>query len=150
MSEHTPTAKLDLAKNTFRIAIVQAEFNGELTDAQTASAQACAQEYGIPTEVFHVAGAFEIPQLIDQLALQKQFDGFVAIGCLIKGETTHFEVISQAASQGVMQVSLAHHVPVGFGIITALTIEQARARVAIGHDAMRAVLMTLSPRIHTL
>jgi len=142
--EHKTPLILPNAGAGIRLAVVRAECNSAITTAQKESAKQCAAEYAVACDFFDVAGAFELPQLIDQLVRTKQYDGFVAVGCLIKGETTHFEVISEAVSSAIMQLSLTHHIPIGFGVITALTQQQAADRVWIGYDATYAVLQTLS------
>lgn len=147
MSTRERKNPLAIEHGRFRVGIVQAQFNSDLTHAQVTAAQECAKEYGVQTDVFLVAGAFEIPQVLDRLARSGSYDALVGIGCLIKGSTTHFEVISSAVSSGMMQVSLTWHMPVGFGVITALTREQAEERTWIGYDAMYAVLQSLSQNI---
>ena len=84
--------------------------------------------------LFQVPGAFEIPLAAKQAALSKRFDAIVAIGCVIRGETAHFEYISHVASTGIAQVSLETGVPVTFGVLTVDTDEQAMARSVPGGD----------------
>jgi 6,7-dimethyl-8-ribityllumazine synthase len=79
-----------------------------------------------------VPGAFEIPVAARRLAQTGQYDAIIALGCLIKGETMHFEYIASAASQGIMDVSTSTGVPVAFGVLTAMTDEQAEIRSAPG------------------
>lgn len=83
-----------------------------------------------PSNVFttYVPGAFEIPLTAKFLAASKRFDVIICLGCVIKGETMHFEYISQAASSGIMQVQLETMVPMIFGVLTVLNKEQAIAR----------------------
>lgn len=137
---------LTLPKGTAHIALVQSLFNSDITHKQLVEAQRCAQEYGVSFDVFTAAGAFELPQVIDTLIVPRHYDAAVAIGCLIKGDTAHFEMIASAVSHGLMEVSLRHHLPIGFGVITACTREQAELRTWIGYDATYAVLHTLSQR----
>ncbi len=145
MAQREEKLKLTLPPNHgFRIAIVQSQFNSDITNAECLEAQRCAAEYGVSTVVFTVTGSFELPQVIDQLVVSKHYDGFVAIGCLIKGETIHFELLAHSVAEGLMTVALTHHVPVGFGVITALTSAQAQERTSIGYDATYAVLQTLT------
>jgi 6,7-dimethyl-8-ribityllumazine synthase len=97
--------------------------------------------------VLHVPGAFEIPLAAKKAAQSGKFDGIVAIGCVIRGETAHFEYISQVASAGISQVGLETGVPVAFGVLTVDTDEQAMARSQPGpenkgfHAAQSAVEM---------
>lgn len=93
-----------------------------------------------------VPGVFEIPYLISKE--MKNYDAFVALGCVIKGETPHFELISSAVTNGIMNLSITHKKPIGNGIITCLNEKQALERADPkkknkGGEAVRAVLMTL-------
>ncbi len=84
--------------------------------------------------VVRVPGAFEIPLTAMRLAETGQFDAVVAIGCLIKGDTMHFEYIASACSQGIVQASTATGVPIAFGVLTTLTEDQALARSTPGPE----------------
>lgn len=84
--------------------------------------------------MIRVPGAFEIPVAARQLAVSGEYDAVIALGCLIKGETMHFEYIAAAAAQGIMDVSTTTGVPVAFGVLTAMTDEQAEARAGAGPD----------------
>jgi 6,7-dimethyl-8-ribityllumazine synthase len=81
-----------------------------------------------------VPGAFEIPIAGQRLGESGEYDAIICLGCLIKGDTMHFEYISAAASQGIMDAAVAAGVPVAFGMLTALDDDQARARAADGPD----------------
>jgi 6,7-dimethyl-8-ribityllumazine synthase len=119
-----------------RFAIVVSHFNDEITagllkGAREALAEASVAENDIT--VIHVPGAFEIPVAARRAAEGGAVDAVICLGCLIKGETMHFEYIASAASQGIMDVSTSTGVPVAFGVLTAMTDEQAEARAADGH-----------------
>jgi 6,7-dimethyl-8-ribityllumazine synthase len=116
-----------------RIAIVASRFNSEITDRLLAGAQEALRGIADVT-LFQVPGAFEIPLAAKQAALTKRFDAIVAIGCVIRGETAHFEYISHVASTGIAQVGLETGVPVTFGVLTVDTDEQAMARSVPGGD----------------
>lgn len=79
-------------------------------------------------DVYHVPGAYEIPFAAKKLALSKKYGGIVCLGAVIKGETPHFEYISQYVSLGIGQVSLETCLPISFGVITTLTLKQAKDR----------------------
>lgn len=116
---------------TRRIAIVVSRFNEEVTSGLLAGARAQLSESGVEVPdaaVFDAPGAFEIPLIAQTLARSGRFDGIVCLGCVIKGDTAHFEYISQAASTGLMNASLATAVPLAFGILTTYTDEQAILR----------------------
>ncbi|AJY47555.1 6,7-dimethyl-8-ribityllumazine synthase [Martelella endophytica] len=116
-----------------RIAIVISRFNEKVTTGLLNGAKAELAERGAPVaeaDIFDVPGAFEIPLVAKKLAHTGKFAGVVCIGAVIKGETAHFEYISEAAAHGLMQVSLDTEIPVTFGILTTYTAEQAFARCA--------------------
>jgi len=90
-----------------------------------------------------VPGVFEIPVVISKNI--KKYDGFIALGCVIKGETPHFEFISQASINAIMKLSIEHKKPIGNGIITCLNKKQAIARSKIkGQEAAKAVVEVLN------
>jgi 6,7-dimethyl-8-ribityllumazine synthase len=116
-----------------KIAIVASRFNAEITERLIAGAQEALRGLA-EVSLFQVPGAFEIPLAAKQAALSKRFDAIVAIGCVIRGETAHFEYISHVASTGIAQVSLETGVPVTFGVLTVDTDEQAMLRSVPGGD----------------
>ena len=93
-------------------------------------------------KIINVPGVFEIPVTISKNL--KKFDAFVALGCVIKGQTPHFDFISQAATNGIMKLSIEYKKPIGNGIITCLNIRQAITRKKKGREAAQAVLSVLS------
>ena len=89
-----------------------------------------------------VPGVFEIPVVISKNI--KKYDGFIALGCVIKGETPHFDFISSATTNAIMKLSIEHKKPIGNGIITCLNMNQAKARSkSKGIEAAKAVLSVL-------
>lgn len=116
-------------------AIVVSRFNQEITTGLLAGARATLAEASVPAEdvtVVHVPGAFEIPQAARRLAESGRFDAIICVGCLIKGDTMHFEYIASAASQAIMDAAVSTGVPITFGVLTTLTEEQAHERAADG------------------
>ena len=89
-------------------------------------------------------GAFEIPVLISRNI--KSYDAFIAIGIIIKGETPNFNLISQAITNGIMELSILHKKPIGNAILTCLNLDQANKRVHKGDEAVKAVLDVLNPK----
>ena len=87
---------------------------------------------------------FEIPVTISKNI--KKFDGFIALGCVIKGQTPHFDFISQASTDAIMKLSINSRKPIGNGIITCLNMKQAKARKKKGAEAANAVLSVLSQK----
>jgi|TARA_A100001011_G_scaffold263745_1_gene272356 6,7-dimethyl-8-ribityllumazine synthase len=95
-------------------------------------------------KVIEVPGVFEIPVTISKNI--KKYDGFIALGCVIKGQTPHFDFISQASTDAIMQLSIDNKKPIGNGIITCLNLKQAKMRKKKGAEAMKAVLSVLSQK----
>ena len=94
--------------------------------------------------VIKVPGAFEIPVTISKNI--KKYDAFLALGCVIKGKTPHFDFISQASTNAIMNISVESKKPVGNGIITCLNMTQAKARKKKGAEAAEAVVSVLSQK----
>ena len=95
-----------------------------------------------PINLIKVPGVFEIPVIIAKNI--KKYDAFIALGCVIKGETPHFDFISKAAIDGIMRLSIESKKPIGNGIITCLNLKQALARRSKGEEAAIAVLSILN------
>ena len=95
-------------------------------------------------KIINVPGVFEIPISISKNI--KKFDAFIALGCVIKGETPHFDFISQATTDAIMRLSIESKKPIGNGIITCLNMAQAKARSKKGSEATKAVLSILSQK----
>ena len=95
-------------------------------------------------KILVVPGVFEIPVTISKNL--KKFDAFIALGCVIKGQTPHFDFISQASTNAIMNLSVVSKKPIGNGIITCLNSKQARARKNKGAEAADAILSVLSQK----
>ena len=93
-------------------------------------------------KTINVPGVFEIPVTISKNI--KKYDGFLALGCVIKGQTPHFDFISQSSTDAIMKLSIENRKPIGNGIITCLNMKQAIARKKKGREAAKAVLSVLS------
>ena len=93
-------------------------------------------------KTINVPGVFEIPITISKNI--KKYDAFLALGCVIKGQTSHFDFISQATTDGIMKLSIENKKPIGNGIITCLNMRQAIARKKKGREAAQAVISVLS------
>jgi 6,7-dimethyl-8-ribityllumazine synthase len=118
-----------------RFAIVVSRFNGEITEGLLAGARRALVEAQVRDEdvtIVRVPGAFEIPLAARVTAASGRFDAIVCIGCLIKGETMHFEYIAATACSGIAEAAADTGVPMALGVITTLTEEQARERAADG------------------
>ncbi|MBD1134486.1 6,7-dimethyl-8-ribityllumazine synthase [Candidatus Pelagibacter sp.] len=95
-------------------------------------------------KIIKVPGVFEIPVTISKNI--KKYDAFLALGCVIKGETPHFDFISQASTNAIMDLSINNQKPIGNGIITCLNMRQAKARKKKGAEAAQAVISILSQK----
>lgn len=115
--------------------IVEARFYDDLADELLAGATAALKAAGASWEVVTVPGALEIPAAI-AMAIKgdKSYAGFVALGCVIRGETRHYEIVSDESARGLMDLSVAFAVPIGNGILTCETEEQAWARARAGEQ----------------
>jgi len=141
-----------------RVAIVVARFNESITSGLLAGARERLAEAGVAGDavtVLHVPGAFEIPLMAHGLAASGRFNAVICLGCLIKGDTMHFEYIAAATAQGIMDAGLSTGIPVTFGVLTTLTDAQAEERAAPGpgnkgREAAQAALdmVTLLTDVH--
>ena len=137
------------ARKGARILIVEARYYDEIADALLAGAMKALQEAGAEVDRISVPGSLEIPGAI-AIAIDTAhwgrlpYDGAVALGCVIRGDTIHFEIVSQQSARGLMELSIAQRFPIGNGIITVDTEEQAWARARMeeqdkGGDAAREI-----------
>ena len=95
-------------------------------------------------KIIKVPGVFEIPVTISRNI--KKYDGFLALGCVIKGQTPHFDFISQATTDAIMKLSVENRKPIGNGIITCLNMKQAVVRKKKGREAAKAIMSILSQK----
>ena len=126
-----------------KILIVLANYYKDISDGLLKSALK-----NIPisnqVKIIKVPGVFEIPVTISKNL--KKFDAFLALGCVIKGQTPHFDFISQASTNAIMDISVSQKKPVGNGIITCLNMKQAKVRKSKGAEAAKAVISILSQK----
>lgn len=131
-----------------RLAIVRAEYNGEITRSLEAKCIEGLLECGCRREridTIAVPGCFEIPLAADRLAATKRYDALIALGAVIKGETLHFELVANECARGVMEVSLSRKIPVIFEVLATRNRRDALARAGNGRsnkgfEAARAAL----------
>ncbi|HYR42174.1 MAG TPA: 6,7-dimethyl-8-ribityllumazine synthase [Terriglobia bacterium] len=128
---------------SYRFAIVASEYNSVILDRLIAGAKRALKDQK-QVNLIRVPGSFEIPLAVKRAAISKKYDGIVALGCVLRGETPHFEYISRAVSDGLQQVALDTGIPVGFGVLTVDTVEQALDRSGEsgnkGFEAAKAAL----------
>ncbi len=136
-----------------RVALCVARFYEELAERLEEGAREALAEAGIAeVDVFDVLGAFELPLAAKYAADSGRYDAIVALGAVIRGETDHYDYVCGEAARGIQQVQLATGVPVGFGVLTVDSIDQARARVRggekrdTGAHAVQAALASLAIR----
>ena len=118
-----------------RIALVVSQYNAFVTDRLEAGARDTLVEAGVASssvETFTVPGAFELPQAAARLAQTGEWSAIVCLGCLIRGETPHFEYIAAATAHGIMRAAQETGVPIAFGVLTTNTAEEAIARASQG------------------
>ena len=132
-----------------KVAVVAASWHTQVMDGLVAGAERALAAYGISEpEVVRVPGTFELPVVAAALA-REGYDAVVALGVVIRGGTPHFDYVCSAATDGLTQVSVDHAMPVGFGVLTCDTEEQALDRAGLegsaedkGHEATSAALLT--------
>jgi 6,7-dimethyl-8-ribityllumazine synthase len=125
------------------VGVVVSRFNGEISNRLLESALEALQAAGVAEEritVMPVPGAFELPIGAMALAKTRRYSCVVALGCVVRGETAHFEYVAGEAASGLQLAGLETGVPVAFGVLTVETAEQAEARIEKGADAARAAL----------
>ena len=124
-----------------KILIVNANYYKDISNALLSSAQKSLPKL-TRIKIINVPGVFEIPVTISKNI--NKFDAFIVLGCVIKGETPHFDFISEASINAIMKLSINSKKPIGLGIITCLNLKQALARKKKGAEATKAVLSVLS------
>ena len=127
-----------------RIGIVQARFNASITDTLAAAATAELHALGVPADhitLVKVPGALEVPVALQAMAEANRYDALIALGCIIRGETYHFELVANESGAGVSRVSLDYQLPIANAIITTENMAQAVARqTEKGTDAARVAV----------
>jgi len=131
--DHPPAPLADATG--FRFALVVSRFNETITDSLRDAATAALKEAGAASvQVLTVPGAFEIPQAARAAADSGRFDAIVCLGCIIRGETPHFDYIASAVAHGITDAAADTGIPMAFGVLTTDTVEQATARSRPGPD----------------
>lgn len=148
MDERTKVIDGELNARGLRVGIVAAQFNNFIVDKLVDGAVDALLKHGAEPgeiEIVKVPGAFEMPLALKKMALARRYDALVALGCVIRGATPHFDYVAGEASRGVAQLSLTHDIPIGFGVLTVDTIEQAieRAGTKAGNKGVDAALSAI-------
>lgn len=131
-----------------RFAVVASRFNSRIGDQLVAGALECLRRHGVEPgdiQLVRVPGAWEIPQAAEEIAAAGKVDGLIALGVVIRGETPHFDYICSACSQGLARAAERHRLPVGFGVLTCDTSEQAQERAGgkAGNKGWEAAIAAL-------
>lgn len=140
------------SKHQGRIAIVVSLFNEKICRNLLQGSLDELKEQGVSAdsiEVYEVAGAFEIPLMAQKVLRTKRYDGVIALGCVIRGDTPHFDYVCQAVTEGCLRVQLSESLPIAFGVITVDTPKQAKVRSSNdkfnkGRESALALLDTLT------
>lgn len=138
----------DFVAQGIRIAIVAGRFNSFIVDHLLAGAVDTLVRHGVEAktiDVVHTPGAFEIPLAAQRLAATKQYDGIIALGCVIRGATPHFDYVAGECAKGIAAGALKFDLPIVFGVLTVDNIEQAveRAGTKAGNKGVEAAMSVL-------
>ncbi len=137
-----------LNAENMRVALVAARFNDFIVERLLSGAIDCLERHGALREnltIIRVPGAFEIPLVLQRLAKLQRYDALLALGCVIRGATPHFDYVCAETAKGIAQTMLSASIPIGFGVLTCDTIEQAieRAGSKGGNKGVEAALAML-------
>jgi 6,7-dimethyl-8-ribityllumazine synthase len=152
MDERVKQISGDLNARGLRVGIVASRFNEFIVDRLLEGAVTTLLEHGVDAgdvHVVHVPGAFETPLALQRMAASRRYDALLALGCVIRGATPHFDYVAGEVSRGVARVACDHGIAVGFGVLTVDTLEQAIERAGSkagnkGVDAALAAIRTTS------
>jgi 6,7-dimethyl-8-ribityllumazine synthase len=148
MDERIRTVEGGFNARGLRFGIVAARFNDYIVDRLLGAAVDTLLKHGVEpgdVEVVRVPGAFEMPLALRRMAASRRHDGLIALGCVIRGATPHFDYVAGEAARGISLAALEHEIPVGFGLLTVDTIEQAieRAGTKAGNKGVDAALTAI-------
>jgi 6,7-dimethyl-8-ribityllumazine synthase len=138
----------DFQPGEARFALIASRFNDFIVDRLVGGAADALRRHGVPAEsidLVRVPGAYEIPLATKRLAAGNRYDGLIALGAVIRGSTPHFDYVAGECVKGLSSVSLEFDIPIGFGVLTVDTIEQAieRAGTKAGNKGAEAALSVL-------
>ena len=140
-----------MSDDTLRVLVVEGRFYSDLSDELLRGATSTLEAHGVRYDVVSVPGALEIPSVVALADENAFYDGYVALGVVIRGETYHFEIVSNESARGLMDLAVTRNLAIGNGILTVETEEQAWARARVsegdkGGDAARACLDVVAIR----
>ena len=142
------TTEGDLVVRDARFAIVASRFNDFIVDSLLRASVRCLRQHGAADadiEIIRVPGSFEMPIAVDKVAASRRYDGIIALGAVIRGGTPHFDYVAGECVKGLSMAGQKHGVPIGFGVLTCDTIEQAieRAGTKAGNKGEEATLAVI-------
>lgn len=148
MDERVKVVEGTYSARGLRFAVVASRFNEFIVERLVDAAVGTLVKHGAEPgdiEVVRVPGAFEIPVALKKLAAARRHDALIALGCVIRGATPHFDYVAGEAASGIARVSIEHEVPIGFGLLTVDTIEQAveRAGTKAGNKGADAAMTAI-------
>jgi 6,7-dimethyl-8-ribityllumazine synthase len=148
MDDRIKTLEGDFNARGLRFGIVASRFNDFIVDRLLDAAVGTLLKHGVAAsdiEVVRVPGAFETPLAIKKMATSRRYNALIALGCVIRGATPHFDYVASEATRGIGRVATSEEIPVGFGILTVETIEQAieRAGTKAGNKGADAALAAI-------
>jgi 6,7-dimethyl-8-ribityllumazine synthase len=148
MDDRVKTLEGDFNARGLRFGIVASRFNDFIVDRLLDAATSTLLKHGVAAgdiEVVRVPGAFETPLALKKMATSRRYNALIALGCVIRGGTPHFEYVAGEATRGIGNVSASEEIPIGFGILTVETIEQAieRAGTKAGNKGADAALAAI-------
>jgi 6,7-dimethyl-8-ribityllumazine synthase len=148
MDDRIKTREGEFNARGLRFGIVASRFNDFIVDRLLGAAVDALTKHGVAAgdiEIVRVPGAFEMPLALKKLAASGRHNALLALGCVIRGATPHFDYVAGEAARGIARVSIEHEIPVGFGLLTVDTIEQAieRAGTKAGNKGADAALAAI-------
>lgn len=128
-----------------KIGVIISQWNKEIINGLLKSAERALKKNGLmKTTVFRkVPGAFEIPYAAAQMIASKKYDGIIVLGCVIKGETDHYEAISRGVTYGIQKLSIENRMPIMFGVLMCHTTAQAKKRLDKGGECVEGLIELL-------
>lgn len=127
----------------WRLGIVVAQFNKHITAELYQKAVERASQYNLRTDsidTVSVAGSIEIPLVLQRMAVTNRYRALLALGCIIRGDTAHFDYVCRFVTDGILRVQLDYQIPIGFGVLTCNTEQQADKRIHLGGEFLDAVM----------
>jgi len=141
--------EFNIKKGT-KVAVIVSQYHSNITYPMRDQCVSTLKKHGIDEKNIRVVecyGAFEIPYLAQKIAEKKQVDAIITLGCIIRGETPHFDFVALGTTQGIINVSIKHSIPVIFGVLTTENINQAKVRIIKGEETALATLKLLTINI---